>query len=83
VKDVIPLLISEDSDSDVEILGERGRVDMAWEELQWAVKEAKGKEKMKASPERPRGKRGYFGFVDCKSIDFTKNTRGWLYEPNP
>jgi hypothetical protein len=38
---------------------------------------------MRVSLERPRGKCGYFSFVNGKNIDFNKNTRGWPYEPDP
>jgi hypothetical protein len=64
VRDVVPILISDDSYSDVEILGERSRVDMVWEQLRGTARKVKDKEKMGVSRERPKGKRGYFGFID-------------------
>jgi hypothetical protein len=96
--DIVPMVTSEDLESEVEILKEIGTNDLSWEELHEAARIARDKviiawgkmqrttkrtkSKTRASPERPSAEPEYFGFRNDREVNFTQRTGGF-YEPGP
>jgi hypothetical protein len=77
MRDIEPMLTSDDSEGDVRIPGDRGKVIMAWGKKRRIVRRTKGRKKMRVSPERPSGEPEYLDFINGTDTDFTSRIGGF------
>jgi hypothetical protein len=91
--DIVPMMTSEDSEREMELLRELDSVDLPREESRKAARREKGKRVMtwgkvqrtakrtrcelRASLVRPSEKPKYFGFLNGREVDCTKRTGGF------